>query len=130
LPLRRIITICKEGQREAGEAEGFRMRGKVEMAVKGKGKGKKAYIKAYIAPLLFAGAAGCVIYLLSKTHQKKAGPQFDEAQEAGAWTKGLLLTPPVTPRPGARGLYEDVELPVEKAIPIMPAQKGIDMIAY
>jgi hypothetical protein len=82
---------------------------------------KKAGKKGWsipVAPLLFVGAAGCFIYGVALLNRRQIGPQPDKAQEAAAWAKGFLLTPPVTPRPGARGIYEDIELPVERTVPV------------
>ncbi len=81
----------------------------------GRAAGKKGWSASSIAPILGAGIVLCgaaaIIALRRASH---TGPQPERNQSAGDWTKGFFLTPPVTPRPGARGLYENIELPVEK----------------
>ena len=78
----------------------------------GRAARKTGWSASSIAPILGAGIVLCGIIALRRA--SPVGPQPERNQDAGEWAKGFFLTPPVTPRPGARGLYENIELPVEK----------------
>ena len=102
-------------RKAAGRAVG-RATGRAARKAAGRTAGRTAEGIGWSIPikplLLFLISAG-IIGTIASIRKTRTGPRPSD-KDPGAWTKDFLLTPPITPRPGARGLYEDAEILIER----------------
>ena len=74
-----------------------------------KGRRRKQRRSIPIAPILGAGAIFCGAIAVMILRNKQ------QPNDSIAWAQEFWQTPPIMPRPGAKGLFEETDLPIERA---------------